>query len=115
MPDLSLDGSTLTVSQWIRECEHPFLQQPGSSPSGNSWLLGVNVATLFYVAAPPNPPVADCATHVAGVLSAGSLHPGGVNVSMTDGSVRFVGNSIAVDVWRALGTRAGSEVISATY
>jgi prepilin-type N-terminal cleavage/methylation domain-containing protein/prepilin-type processing-associated H-X9-DG protein len=40
-----------------------------------------------------------------------SFHPGGVNVLMMDGSVRFVRNSIAQATWRALGTRAGGEVI----
>ena len=105
----------LTASAWTQLCEHPFLSKPGRWPSGSSWLLGNNVATHFYVAAPPNPPVTDCDTNRSGVLSAGSLHPGGVNVSMADGSVRFVGNGIAVGVWRALGTRAGGEVISTPY
>lgn len=108
-------GMALTVSGWIQLCERPFLPKPGFGPSGSSWLLGDNAATLFYVAAPPNPQVTDCATHISGVLSAGSMHPGGVNVSMADGSARFVGQSIDVGVWRALGTRSGGEVISAPY
>jgi prepilin-type N-terminal cleavage/methylation domain-containing protein len=39
-----------------------------------------------------------------------SLHPGGVQFAMTDGSVRFIDNSIPLNVFRALGTRAGGEV-----
>jgi prepilin-type N-terminal cleavage/methylation domain-containing protein len=42
-----------------------------------------------------------------------SYHPGGVNAMQMDGSVRFVANSIALPVWRALGTRAGGEPASA--
>ncbi len=42
-----------------------------------------------------------------------SKHPGGVNVGMADGSVRFVKNTINTSIWRALGSRAGGEVISA--
>ncbi|MGQ9504853.1 MAG: DUF1559 family PulG-like putative transporter [Thermogutta sp.] len=38
-----------------------------------------------------------------------SRHPGGVNVGMADGSVRFVSNTIDLLIWRYLGTRAGSE------
>lgn len=42
-----------------------------------------------------------------------SRHPGGVNVVMGDGSVRFVKNTINAATWVALNTIAGSEVISA--
>ena len=42
-----------------------------------------------------------------------SAHPGGVNVLAGDGSVRFVKNSVSVPVWRAFGSRAGGEVVSA--
>jgi prepilin-type N-terminal cleavage/methylation domain-containing protein/prepilin-type processing-associated H-X9-DG protein len=42
-----------------------------------------------------------------------SYHPGGVNALLMDGSARFVKSSINMQTWRALGTRAGGEVISA--
>lgn len=44
------------------------------------------------------------------VVTARSYHVGGVNALLLDGSVRFVGSTIARDTWRALGTRAGGEV-----
>jgi prepilin-type N-terminal cleavage/methylation domain-containing protein/prepilin-type processing-associated H-X9-DG protein len=40
-----------------------------------------------------------------------SNHSGGVNVCMADGSVKFIKNTIALQTWWALGTRAGNEVI----
>jgi prepilin-type N-terminal cleavage/methylation domain-containing protein/prepilin-type processing-associated H-X9-DG protein len=46
-------------------------------------------------------------------ITARSYHPGGVNILLGDGSVRFVKNSIDGFIWRALGTVAGGEVISA--
>jgi prepilin-type N-terminal cleavage/methylation domain-containing protein/prepilin-type processing-associated H-X9-DG protein len=46
-------------------------------------------------------------------LTADSYHPGGVNVLLADGSVRFIKDSIDGATWRALGTMAGGEVISA--
>jgi prepilin-type processing-associated H-X9-DG protein len=44
-----------------------------------------------------------------------SFHTGGVNVLLMDGSVRFVRNGIAIDTWRALGTRAGGEVVGSDF
>jgi prepilin-type N-terminal cleavage/methylation domain-containing protein/prepilin-type processing-associated H-X9-DG protein len=49
---------------------------------------------------------------VFGAVSASSNHPGGVNVGMGDGSVRFIKNSINVSVWWSLGSRNLGEVIS---
>jgi prepilin-type processing-associated H-X9-DG protein len=48
------------------------------------------------------------------VLSnADSYHPGGVNCTMADGSVKFIKNSINQTTWWALGTKGNGEVISA--
>jgi prepilin-type N-terminal cleavage/methylation domain-containing protein/prepilin-type processing-associated H-X9-DG protein len=46
-------------------------------------------------------------------ITARSYHPGGVNVLFGDGSVRFVKSSVNGTTWRALGTVAGGEVVSA--
>ncbi|MSR52830.1 MAG: DUF1559 domain-containing protein [Gemmataceae bacterium] len=40
-----------------------------------------------------------------------SYHAQGVNALLMDGSVRFFGSSISQSTWRALGTRAGGEVV----
>ncbi len=45
------------------------------------------------------------------VVTSRSYHPGGVQVSMADGSTRFVVDSIEPMVWRALGTRDGGEIV----
>jgi prepilin-type N-terminal cleavage/methylation domain-containing protein len=46
-----------------------------------------------------------------GVITSRSYHPGLVQAAMMDGSVRSVTESIELNVYRALGTRAGSEVV----
>jgi prepilin-type N-terminal cleavage/methylation domain-containing protein/prepilin-type processing-associated H-X9-DG protein len=44
--------------------------------------------------------------------TARSYHPGAVNALLMDGSVRSVGETVDLAVWRALSTRAGGEVVS---
>ena len=51
--------------------------------------------------------------NIMNALPPSSNHPGGVNLGMADGSVRFIKDTIAQDVWWALGTRSGGEVLSA--
>jgi prepilin-type processing-associated H-X9-DG protein len=41
-----------------------------------------------------------------------SRHPGGINSLFGDGSVHFMKNAISAQIWVALGTIAGGEVIS---
>jgi prepilin-type N-terminal cleavage/methylation domain-containing protein/prepilin-type processing-associated H-X9-DG protein len=48
-------------------------------------------------------------------ISFGSRHTGGANFMLADGSVRFIKDSITLTVFRALGTRAGGEVIPGDY
>ena len=45
-------------------------------------------------------------------ITSRSYHPGGVNVLLGDGSVRFVKSAVNGMIWRALGTINGGEVIS---
>jgi prepilin-type N-terminal cleavage/methylation domain-containing protein/prepilin-type processing-associated H-X9-DG protein len=47
-----------------------------------------------------------------GAVTPSSNHPGGVNVCFTDGSVRFVKDSVSPQTWWALGSRNGGEVVS---
>lgn len=44
--------------------------------------------------------------------AARSVHPDGVNVSMVDGSIKFVNDGIDVAVWRAIATAANDETLS---
>jgi prepilin-type N-terminal cleavage/methylation domain-containing protein/prepilin-type processing-associated H-X9-DG protein len=55
-----------------------------------------------------NPPCVVGADYFNG---ARSFHSGGVNAALADGSTRFFKNTIALNIWRALGTIAGNETI----
>jgi prepilin-type N-terminal cleavage/methylation domain-containing protein/prepilin-type processing-associated H-X9-DG protein len=45
--------------------------------------------------------------------AAQSWHPGGVNLLMVDGSVRFISDTITKPIWKALATIEGQETLSA--
>ena len=83
--------------------------------NGFWWFWTGRERTLYNHAQAPNGRVPDCiqgATFTAtGMATARSLHPGGVNVLMGDGSTRFVAESISTAVWRGLGTRNGRELV----
>jgi prepilin-type N-terminal cleavage/methylation domain-containing protein/prepilin-type processing-associated H-X9-DG protein len=59
---------------------------------------------------PDNPP---CIVSTPAITAARSLHTGGVNGLLADGSVKFFKDSINVYTWRSLSSSQGAEVISA--
>jgi len=60
---------------------------------------------------PPNPPCIPSSPTLTDVYAARSRHPGGVYVGLADGSVHFVKDGVALQVWRALSTTRGGEII----
>jgi prepilin-type processing-associated H-X9-DG protein len=84
--------------------------------SGQRWGDGNMLYTRYQHILPPNAPSCNPGNddyRAPVVVTATSRHPGGVNLLTADGAVRFVGESIAPGVWRALGTIAGAEAIDA--
>ena len=53
------------------------------------------------------------ATYAA--ITARSYHAGSVNVAMLDGSARSISDAISQDVWRAIGTIGGGEVVDSNF
>ena len=88
-----------------------------NSWEGNSWFSTLN---------PPNTTVADRQNYqgqsitMAPIVTTGndgsqnlnarSMHSGGVNFAMGDGSIRFIRNSVDAAAYQVAGTRAGGEV-----
>ena len=60
----------------------------------------------------PNPPCV-APTTLANLfrIAARSRHPGGVNVVMVDGSVRFTNDGIDLLTWRAASTMQGEDLL----
>lgn len=87
---------------------------PASRQAGFTWFHGDFSCGAYNHAQEPNGRTPDAVYKWGeywGVVTARSLHPGGVNTLMADGSVRFVGDSTSRAVWRALGTRNGGELV----
>lgn len=82
---------------------------------GDHWIWEGLDRTSYVHAQAPNGRIPDCLQGglkpPPGISTARSFHPGGVGLLLGDGSVRFVKSSISQDVWRAVGTRDGGEVL----
>jgi prepilin-type processing-associated H-X9-DG protein len=89
---------------------------------GTNWAAGRIGYTLFHTVATPNDPnfpLNGCRiggsphyySNSQNITPSTSEHPGGVNVLMGDGGVRFVRDGINYATWWALGTKSGGEVL----
>lgn len=87
----------------------------GNTGRGQQYYRGIQFQQTYSHTVQPNYKGFDCMAPgwSVGHIAARSYHSGGVNVCMADGSVRFIKDSISLPTWRALGTRAGGEIISA--
>lgn len=106
------------------ECRslQPTAATPQWSYSGRYWHVGNFAVTRYNHLMPPN--TASCSVSGAGALNvrmnykgvaktASSRHPGGVMISLADGSARFVTDSVDIQSWWALGSKDGGEVLGA--
>lgn len=85
---------------------------------GFLWLVGELRCTSYNHYYTPNQAVWDCIGFdsnngfaTTGWHAARSNHPSGVNLTLADGSTRFISSDINVVVWRAIATRAGKEAL----
>jgi prepilin-type N-terminal cleavage/methylation domain-containing protein/prepilin-type processing-associated H-X9-DG protein len=102
-----------TADQAVADCEAvdvTDVSNQGVSNVGAPWMFGHHSTTVYYHVARPNE--RSCMFAPArSMTTANSAHPGGVNMLLCDGAVRFVEDEIDLEIWRALGTRFGKEKI----
>lgn len=79
---------------------------------GESWIRGVPYATVINGYMTPNSRIPDIGIHGRGFYSSRSYHTGGSHHAMLDGSVQFLTDSIDRDLYHALFSRDGREVVS---
>jgi prepilin-type processing-associated H-X9-DG protein len=91
-----------------------------SDPRGFAWVNGEYRSAMYNHYLTPNSQTLDCiSSRLTGSLSevyaaygwrtARSLHVGGVNLLLADGSVHFVIDNADPLIWKSLGTRDGGE------
>jgi prepilin-type N-terminal cleavage/methylation domain-containing protein/prepilin-type processing-associated H-X9-DG protein len=115
------------VMAGLQACNQTWLTSaPGdqffANTRGDRWGWGTTGNSMFNTVVPPNSQQYQwsacrfgcefCNTDATNYTNATSFHPGGVNVCMADGSVKFIKDSINMQTWWSLGTRNGGEVIS---
>ncbi|WP_165236021.1 DUF1559 family PulG-like putative transporter [Aquisphaera insulae] len=112
--------SPADLDAFVRTCETLNLADidPGGVTgftTGFSWLTGNLLSgTQYNHVMRPNQPCCWAMQNIT-AATASSLHVGGVHVLMMDGGVRFVKDSIDPQVWTAVGTRAGGEVVPSDF
>jgi prepilin-type processing-associated H-X9-DG protein len=121
---LDATGQLAGINSGLNTCDSMF--NSASNINGNRghfWEVGAVGITLFNTIVPPNSTQhkwSACRSSGGGwpdqstFANASSNHSGGVNVLFSDGSVKFVKDSINMATWWALGTRANGEVIDAS-
>ncbi|MCH2113691.1 MAG: DUF1559 domain-containing protein [Pirellulales bacterium] len=72
---------------------------------------GIDISPYCSSTRYPNNPPCTNAGSVYAHKAARSRHPGGVQVLFADGHLEFISDSVALDVWRALGTMNGEEIV----
>jgi prepilin-type N-terminal cleavage/methylation domain-containing protein/prepilin-type processing-associated H-X9-DG protein len=120
MPNATLAAGLLA---WANLCAQNAAADRTNQTSnlGRCWAFGLNSNTMGNVLLAPNPKYPNCSTVAVssnaiqnpGMWGMSSFHPGGANVLLCDGSVRFLKDSTSLPTVWALGSRAGGEVISA--
>ena len=114
--DQLMPNALTNLQSYIASCNAMKTKSPtGNLNDRNEWWAagrgteGPIAPTLLT----PNSPNMDCNNYQYSTLTerARSRHPGGVDILMADGSVRFLKNSVTQTTWWALGTKAGGEVL----
>ncbi|APW58836.1 DUF1559 domain-containing protein [Paludisphaera borealis] len=125
--DLYMMMPTTTLDMTYQSCTNldTTMATVLSNRIGATWAIGDMTCTTYNHVAGPN--ARTCAGMSSDMMMPGasmvdmsvqlppsSYHPGGVNLLFGDGSVRFLKDSVAITVFRSLGTRNGGEVTSSS-
>jgi prepilin-type N-terminal cleavage/methylation domain-containing protein len=117
--DMFIIPNTNTLDLTYSTCQgvNPLTTTPLTSVQGASWVMGEMCCTTYNHVSTPNSlscagtPFPGNMANMAMDVPPSSLHTGGVNCLLGDGSTRFISDGISLTTWRALGTRNRGETI----
>src|SRR5262249_30494939 len=104
-----VDPSPSSTQVYYNACKAINNKAPGQAlqplrPQCSLWFNGNKAQARYSHTMAPNSWNCGWSDEDAGAaVSAMSRHPGGVNILFGDGTVRFIKNSISIQVWWALG------------
>ena len=111
-------GNDIRGAVWIDEpgCSFVYTQTPAAATGTYTPNTSAN-DILYHCTSVPNANRPCVQDQTAGNESAAarSMHPGGVNVLLCDGTARFVANNVSPTIWADLATIAGGEVINGDF
>ncbi len=110
------DGPDLGIREFSSRCLGLLDHTPNVSLlKGHHWMLGQLDDTLYNHTLAINSPSCrnTVRSSIPAAVSATSLHPNGANALFGDGHVTFVRDTVTVEVWQAVGTRASGEIVGA--
>jgi prepilin-type processing-associated H-X9-DG protein len=114
-PQSTLDG-TYTTCQSLTPSAGPMCYD-----GGVCWAMGEDCCTQYNHVSTPNTNTCGAKgfqgsmANMAMCSPPSSMHIGGVNMVLCDGSVRFVPDAISLVTFRALGTRNGGDILGSDF
>jgi prepilin-type processing-associated H-X9-DG protein len=126
-PTMNADAADATgaLQAWLNQCAQSAfvgsatIKSNDSQYLGEAWAFNLPAYSMGNVIVPPNGRFPTCLTtkpgtqNGPGAYGLASRHPGGANIVLSDGSVRFLKDSVSSRVLWALGSRSRGEIISA--
>jgi prepilin-type processing-associated H-X9-DG protein len=118
---LASAAGSAAIQQWLSACSAASASTGRKSKTptlGEDYISALVGYTMGNLIVPPDSKAPNCNVNPNGTIDdpgtygLSSYHPGGANVLVADGSVRFLKDSVDNQTLWALGSRAGGEVIS---
>ena len=121
---LPLANNNNALITWLDNCRQngnpgSATRNAGTPNLGQAWAFNLPAYSIGNTVLPPNPKYPTCMTlkpgtqNSPGAYGLASRHPGGANIVLADGSVRFLKDTTNLNAFWALGSRNGGEIVSA--